>query len=976
MNTLSHERLWQQIARTQFERSRDGQHAPMLLHARIATPPAGWSSTVNTAAGRVHLAAANSVTELRYHLATWHVQQQPEQKHEGAEQATDPAAGLVIFVADALAGAVPADILARVRGGQVRPAGREDALLASFRASRIAPDLSNNAELMDTLLNEGITGQVNGELSERFALQTLWQTLVGAGADPSGAPSSTAARLLEHAMPAHAMFQRLPTKVVEPLRRIALEDIGPVAHLFFNWVRRPEPRCAFLPLLIATDACHRAVRAGSIPPTRWISLAGALWSAVEPGELELASAADTLKKWAEEIAAHRPSAEQTAEKQAMQELVYAGAEQLIAYSSITRSGWTGALTRTNLSLLQALAMTRTAMEMGSELATSAASESIAAAGRSIDELAEHFVATNNHDLAGVSDAKRTMARCHDLLAGLRALLAHDATVRTASEALSTDPSITLDTLARFQMLEGRFLDAARERMERHALPEALQQARTAIVAACRLAANHRNRLFAEAYARLAPDDAMPLTTLRQEHVIEQVVAPLLRAQHTLLWIVMDGMSWSVAQDLLPDIVHTMDATCMIPAASGKQRPMLAMVPTITALARTTLLTGQRTWGDQNTEKKDLPANWQLQQAHPTPPQIFHRAAVGQAGSDLADVSSAVLSRTGLVTVVVNAVDEALGGSAQHTAEWTLTTLPALKRLLELAKQAGRSVILAADHGSVWATSADTDNATLALQDARLQEALDNNTRTTPSGLANPTRVVRHSRYERTEDGTLTMAISDAHFFKNVGTAGTHGGLTLQEVVAPLLLIADADRVPASAWLPLDLTEPAWMRASTKEPPAAPVATRPAQEVLPEPAAVPRKRRPTVTEAPAPQVSLPGIEPAAAPVVSMGVAVPDPTTWGAALLKSPTFTARMVGRINGQRDTRYLHALLAALEAGGHRCSLAQVAGPLGRDESSVRHFVSKAMQLFNVDGYSILTLELATGIVKVDSELLRSQFGV
>jgi hypothetical protein len=410
------------------------------------------------------------------------------------------------------------------------------------------------------------------------------------------------------------------------------------------------------------------------------------------------------------------------------------------------------------------------------------------------------------------------------------------------------------------------------------------------------------------------------------------------------------------------------------------RPMLAMVPTITALARTSLLTGQRCWGDQATERKGLQSHWHVQQAHGTVPQLFHRADVGDAGHGMQEVADAIAGSTGLVTVVVNAVDEGLSGSAQYVGEWTLASLPALRRLLELARRARRSVLLASDHGSVWATSDAGEPSQVVLQDRRLDGALNAVTRATPSGLADPTRPVRHARFERAEDGTLTVSTSDAHFFRSVGTAGTHGGLTLQEAVAPLLLLADANAVDSARWQVLDVTDPAWLMPPATVATPLPLRTRPADEVLPDldrgPSSLrPRRTRPTVTDAPTPRASLLGLDDVPEPAAPAGMDVVVPVDWGAALLERPAFAARLQGRIVGARDVRYLNALLAALEAGGYRCSLAQVAGPLGTAEASVRHFVSKAVQVFNVDGYAVLTLEQPTGMVRLDAELLQRQFG-
>src|SRR5205823_1550740 len=86
-----------------------------------------------------------------------------------------------------------------------------------------------------------------------------------------------------------------------------------------------------------------------------------------------------------------------------------------------------------------------------------------------------------------------------------------------------------------------------------------------------------------------------------------------------------------------------------------------------------------------------------------PPALFHKARVteGARGALHPDVRAAVLSdKAKAVAVVVNAVDDELAGAEQVRARWTLDAVRPLAALLQAARDDGRLVILAGDHGHV------------------------------------------------------------------------------------------------------------------------------------------------------------------------------------------------------------------------------------------------------------------------------------
>ena len=84
--------------------------------------------------------------------------------------------------------------------------------------------------------------------------------------------------------------------------------------------------------------------------------------------------------------------------------------------------------------------------------------------------------------------------------------------------------------------------------------------------------------------------------------------------------------------------------------------------------------------------------------------LFHKKEVteGARGAVGDDLSKTILSPNHrVVGVVINAIDDRLAGAQQIRDDWTINRISPLGSLLKLARDSGRVVILASDHGHVW-----------------------------------------------------------------------------------------------------------------------------------------------------------------------------------------------------------------------------------------------------------------------------------
>ena len=84
--------------------------------------------------------------------------------------------------------------------------------------------------------------------------------------------------------------------------------------------------------------------------------------------------------------------------------------------------------------------------------------------------------------------------------------------------------------------------------------------------------------------------------------------------------------------------------------------------------------------------------------------LFHKKEVTEGARGVVgdDLSKAILSPNHrVVGVVINAIDDRLASAQQIRDDWTINRISPLGSLLKLARDSGRVVILASDHGHVW-----------------------------------------------------------------------------------------------------------------------------------------------------------------------------------------------------------------------------------------------------------------------------------
>jgi hypothetical protein len=400
-------------------------------------------------------------------------------------------------------------------------------------------------------------------------------------------------------------------------------------------------------------------------------------------------------------------------------------------------------------------------------------------------------------------------------------------------------------------------------------------------------------------------------------------------------IVLDGLSFAVYRALHRDLMR--QGWIELVREGWDETPaLIAALPSVTEVSRTSLLAGRLVRGSAEDERQEFARHSALVALSraDSPPLLYHKAGLGTAGGLTDEVRAAIADQQRrVVGVVHNAVDAQLDGSDQLDFRWSLDDLRFLRALLRQARETGRTVVLAADHGHVLDHGTTYHKADGGARwrradgEIRSQELIFEGGRVLlPAGER---RVVLPWR-------------EDIRY--GAKSRGYHGGATPQEIVAPLAVLCAGS--PAEGWREAPPVQPEWWerRIVIAAPPAATPNRRPSKPKEPQPDLFSEDRQ---------EVS---------------------RAWIDRLLATPTYGAqkRLAGRI-APTDQLIAH-LLQALDERGGRLSITALAQALRQPVIRMSGLVSAATRVLNVDQTRILSLDRATETVTLDRTLLELQF--
>ena len=543
----------------------------------------------------------------------------------------------------------------------------------------------------------------------------------------------------------------------------------------------------------------------------------------------------------------------------------------------------------------------------------------------------------------------------------------------APDALGS-PYADVEQLARWYVGEGGYVDRARRTARGTGGADPFERGVAAVVHAADEARAQLDRRFARALPAWVAAGRPAERVLPLDRVFEKLVVPFLEENEDrkVLVVLLDGMAWAQAVEILESL-----GEWPIPwgplqwhwsTRGGGNLPVtLANLPSVTQVSRSGFFAGALVPSGREHDTQKDPARFRDQPRlrrfgdGNAGPRLLLRADGHTRGGAASQEALSLIedTRQRLVAIVLNAIDDSLKANPGVRHPWRADTITALGTLLAKAREVGRAVLLASDHGHVPVDRLQVRPAS-TTGGARWREvgadtALGEDEVSFPAGP-----------HVWTPKGASAIALlaDDTSKFGGASHAGEHGGATLAEMVAPCLLVGWMDPVreerdaligtrpfPVPAWWYLDETLVDGKAAAA--PPPGP------------------KRKKTPAHG-SPQLSLTGLAPPPPPEPPPAKA-PPPTFDGPLVRAFRECQVLKNVAASPERKTQAV-AVLAFLEAHDGRVGAAAFATHVGVFPRNVPGLVDALRSVFNLDAYPVLGHEPHTKEVVLDLAKVRQLF--
>lgn len=488
---------------------------------------------------------------------------------------------------------------------------------------------------------------------------------------------------------------------------------------------------------------------------------------------------------------------------------------------------------------------------------------------------------------------------------------------------------------------GGFLDWARNRLKESDECSEVRKAYVAILERVDDWAESFEKRFAEQLKDWTRNDRRSDRLTLIEDAIEELAVPIAKQQPVLM-LVLDGMSEATFRELLLDIQQH-GWTEIVNETMALPRPILATLPSVTAISRRALFLGRLDPATNGTEEGEFRKNEVLFRGSGSQvrPQLFLQGdlSVETPGGVSVKVQDAILDKKcRVVSVVMNAIDDHLDSGKQVDLNWTRNAIRGLRMLLRQASEAQRLVIITSDHGHVL----DFGSQSLPSEKDGRGDRYRSATGTLEEGELEfeGKRIYQAMGVER-----VTLACS-ANVRYGKDKRGYHGGANPQEVVVPVAVLADVRNSVPEGWAEIPPYEPSWWRIDSAEP------------------------RPTPLTKPKPEKAVEGLELfEQAQAKQLGG-----PAWIAALLESPLYQAEAKRAVRGAPNEERMTKLLTCLEARAGTVVRQALAQELGIPLLRVDGLIQNVGRILNVDGYEVITVDRASDSITLNMDLLRTQF--
>jgi hypothetical protein len=574
-----------------------------------------------------------------------------------------------------------------------------------------------------------------------------------------------------------------------------------------------------------------------------------------------------------------------------------------------------------------------------------------AAGQALRTLRNHWLAVEQDDL--VERAEMAVRLVGWLLQ--RPALEH------RRQAAPYDLAMQLATT---YVRMGGFVDLARRRLRGSDGEGVLDHAIAAVLKAVDAVRDEDDKLFAQSCAAWQRAGRPVDQVLPIEKALDKFARDFLERgpDRKLLVLLLDGMSWSIATELLLELQgQEISPLRWQPAPQGTGVwPVLAAVPTKTDVSRSSFFAGAlvasgaaHATGDDPTRFSRHPGLCTIVTRAGGPTLLPEKLLVTPQGALTPAVSSMLAAPDRVVACIVNAFDDDLAGAVQLRSRYAPADLPVFSKLLDAAFAAGRTVLLASDHGAAPGARMQFRSSPRNAAGARWRALA-------PGDTVTDYEVELDARAAWVPPGFDRVALlyRETDRYSTQASAGEHGGMALAEVVAPAILVgnAETERRSEDADLrlaPLDV--PAWWRLELAS--EADLTDKSA----PKPDAKPKGKAPKLAP------MLPGLvpDPPAAPATSS-------SRWATVLLESEIYGS--MPEHQQQRMREQVVPWVEILVRAGGRMSADRFAQAAGVLPIRVRGAAATMAELLSIDGYVPVGYDGAAREIRLDLNVLEQIF--
>ncbi len=804
------------------------------------------------------------------------------------------------------------DVVARLAKRRVHPPETRELLASLFQVAAVDPRVFATPALAQGLVEnapaEGYAVVPSGVLD----LQYAWEALVGRLVGDSQVASSLS-RLLEASL--------------EPACARRMEGLSPeLRREFFAWSALSlDASVGWMAHLVDSKRASDLVSVGL--------LLDVLFSPEQKTNSNMTAARIRLEGW---FNGH--SVDERAAKS------WSAAARLLVQSRLQRPGsgpsLTGVLARLD-ALFDELKVPESAVRSdfspaGFEGRMRNFAEALAAcvgsspSATGLRHLVQVLDTLRSHALA--SEHQRRIERC-ELAARLAAWITHGVKLSTGGQ---------LDECVLEYVRTGGFVDWARTIVQEGNEPE-LNPAFNQLLARVNQECDAFEATFAvklaewNKYGSAASPSLLPI-----EDALETIVGPV-AAQTPVLLLVMDGMSLPVFRELISDVINRGKWLETKPDGIALPAALIATVPSITEISRRALFRGKLAPESTPTEQSAFANNDRLfsLSGGQNRPVLFLKGDLqvsGEAGLAAPLKTAIGNKKCRVVAMVLNAVDDHLSGSDQIAPRWDLDFVRPLREVLQLAAEAGRTIILTSDHGHVLEHETSLRSG-MSVGGDRYRE---------DGGPVRDGEIVIAGQRVQRAIGRNELTVAWARTLRYAGKKrGYHGGVNAQEMIVPLSVLRHLNSQRPEGWT--DITpspyQPEWWRLAAEQTPV----VRAAEEAK-------------ITG---------GLE-----LFTHAATKARAMDWVEQVLDSEIYATQSRHAARGAPDRKLVAAFLEALSSRGGSVPREALAERLGQPLLRINGIVADLSRIFNVDGFEVVKTDYSSGTITLNIPLLKQQFAI